>query len=70
MEFDAPLAEDGTRDATEIWRYMDLPRSVSLLSTGRLWFAKAATLRDDPWEGFGVDRHWSFLSKRAPVPRI
>ncbi len=32
---------------------MDLPRFVSILSTGTLWFAKAATLRDDPYEGFG-----------------
>ena len=47
----------GLVDVTAIWRYTDLPRFVSLLSTGRLWFAKAATLRDDPWEGFGVDRH-------------
>lgn len=36
-----------------IWRYMDLPRFVWMLSTGRLWFAKAATFHDDPWEGFG-----------------
>ncbi len=32
---------------------MDLPRFVSILSRGGLWFAKATTLRDDPWEGFG-----------------
>lgn len=32
---------------------MDLPRFVSILSTGKLWFAKAATFRDDPYEGFG-----------------
>ena len=38
---------------TTIWRYMDLPRFVSMLSTGRMWFAKAATLCDGPWEGFG-----------------
>lgn len=39
-------------DDTVIWRYMDLARFVSTLSTGRLWFAKMATLRDDPYEGF------------------
>jgi hypothetical protein len=52
---------DGTRHGagqrfdqhdTPIWRYMDLPRFVSILATGRLWFAKAATLHDDPYEGF------------------
>jgi hypothetical protein len=32
---------------------MDLPRFVSILSTGKLWFPKAATLRDDPYEGYG-----------------
>jgi hypothetical protein len=48
MESDAPSAENEA-----IWRYMDLPRFVSILSTGGLWFPKAATLRDDPWEGFG-----------------
>lgn len=25
-----------------------------MLSTSKLWFAKAATLHDDPWEGFGT----------------
>lgn len=39
-----------------IWRYMDLPRLVWTLSTRRLWFAKAATFLDDPWEGFGKAR--------------
>jgi hypothetical protein len=53
MEFDAPPAETVTHDETVIWRYMDLPRFVSILSTSTLWFAKASTLRDDPWEGFG-----------------
>ena len=53
MELDTLPAETVTRDETVIWRYMDLPRFVSTLSTGRLWFAKATTLRDDPWEGFG-----------------
>jgi hypothetical protein len=52
MEPHTPSAEDVTRDDRTIWRYMDLPRLVSMLSTGGLWFAKAATLRDDPYEGF------------------
>jgi hypothetical protein len=46
--------EGATREETAIWRYMDLPRFVSILATGRLWFPKTAMLRDDPYEGFGV----------------
>ena len=53
MELDASPVETVANDETAIWRYMDLPRFVSILSTGKLWFAKAATLADDPWEGFG-----------------
>jgi hypothetical protein len=53
MELDVPPPENGDHGPPAIWRYMDLPRFVSILSTGRLWFAKAATLCDDPWEGFG-----------------
>jgi hypothetical protein len=52
MEPDTPQAEDLTCDELAIWRYMDLPRFVSMLATRGLWFAKAATLRDDPYEGF------------------
>ena len=47
-----PAVSDGKRDDTTIWRYMDLPKFLSLLVTGRLWFAKAAQFKDDPWEGF------------------
>jgi hypothetical protein len=43
------VAED-----TVIWRYMDLPKFVSMLATGGLWFAKASALLDDPFEGFCV----------------
>jgi hypothetical protein len=38
-------------DETPIWRYMDLPKFVSMLATGALWFTKAATY-EDPYEGF------------------
>lgn len=34
----------------KIWRYMDLPKLVSLLDRDALFFAKASTLRD-PYEG-------------------
>ena len=33
-----------------IWRYMDLPKFISLL-TGMIWFARADTF-EDKWEGF------------------
>jgi hypothetical protein len=39
-------------DSTSIWRYMDLPKFVSMLATGSLRLTKAATFRDDPYEGF------------------
>ena len=45
-----------------IWRYMDLPRFVWLLSTNRLWFAKAATFHDDPWEGFGKAKRFEIAN--------
>jgi hypothetical protein len=51
MGLDTPPVKDTIGNAT-IWRYMDLPRFVSVLATGQLWFPKAATLRDDPYEGF------------------
>src|SRR5579872_2150572 len=50
----AGLLEDVGLSDSVIWRYMDLPRFVSMLSTGGLWFAKAAYLHDDPYEGFGT----------------
>ena len=52
MEPDAPQVKDLTSDDATIWRYMDLPKFVAMLATSGLWFAKAATLRDDPYEGF------------------
>jgi hypothetical protein len=33
-------------DETAIWRYMDLPKFISMLSTKTLWFAKAASFED------------------------
>jgi hypothetical protein len=37
-------------DETPIWRYMDLPKFVSVLSTSSLFFVRADRL-DDPFEG-------------------
>jgi len=58
-------------DDTVIWRYMDLARFVWTLSTGGLWFAKATTLRDDPWEAFGKVERLSgqFAGGRPLRPR-
>jgi hypothetical protein len=36
---------------TVIWRYVDLPRFVSMLETKSLWFSSIAVLaKDDQWE--------------------
>jgi len=51
MELDMSPLHDTVSDDVAIWRYMDLPRFVSMLATRELWFAKAATY-DDPYEGF------------------
>jgi len=52
MELQPPSVQDVVNDDTPIWRYMDLPKFVSMLATGTLRFTKAATFRDDPYEGF------------------
>ena len=52
--------EHAVDSGTLIWRYMDLPKFVSMLSTGDLWFTKAARLHDDPWEGFCEATHLEF----------
>ena len=52
--------EHAVGDDTVIWRYMDLPKFVSMLSTGDLWFTKAARLLDDPYEGFCEAAHREF----------
>ena len=40
-----------SNDQTAIWRYMDLPKFVSMLASNTLWFAKVASL-EDCYEGF------------------
>ena len=52
MEFDTPRIKNVINDDTSIWRYMDLPKFVSMLANRGLWFTKAAALGDDPYEGF------------------
>jgi len=46
----SPAMSDSA-EQTEIWRYMDLPKFVSMLDSKELWFAKAARL-EDAYEGF------------------
>lgn len=48
---------------------MDLLRFISMLFTRQLRFTKAATYKDDPWEGFCEVRHLEFppeLTKESP----
>jgi hypothetical protein len=66
-ELAVPAEENGTDDAKTIWRYMDLPRFVSLLSTCGLWFAKASSLHDDPYEGFGKAQRLVLQMDDAPT---
>lgn len=40
-----------------------------MLSTGTLWFPKAATLLDDPWEGFGI-ADWFEAPPEDVAPKI
>ena len=60
MEPATPPPQDAISDDTAIWRYMDLPKFVSMLATGGLWFTKAAKLLDDPYEGFCKSEHREF----------
>lgn len=58
--------------AVPIWRYMDLPRLVSLLRTETLWFARADTL-GDPHEGslspksIAVRKDWAPSAQRPEL---
>lgn len=45
------VQRDELSDETPIWRYMDLPRFVAILSSQTLWFAKAARF-EDGYDGF------------------
>jgi hypothetical protein len=67
---DAPPVSPGQK----IWRYMDLPKFVALLSyapqvssaDGALWFARAGTF-EDRWEGFS--RAVPFVNPQNEEPR-
>ncbi len=39
---------------------MDFSKFVAMLSSNALWFSKAATFRDDPYEGFCLAEHSEF----------
>ena len=49
MNFDHPLSEP-LSDDTVLWRYLDLPKLVSMLNDEALHFSRPNTL-NDPWEG-------------------
>jgi hypothetical protein len=51
VDIDSCQPENTVTDDTPIWRYMDFPKFVSMLSTRHLWFTKAAKY-EDPYEGF------------------
>lgn len=52
------MNDDGSSLDQKLWRYMDLPKFVSLLSSRSLWFARADTF-EDKWEAF---------SREVPYP--
>lgn len=60
MEGITTPTEHAVGSETLIWRYMDLSKFVSMLSTGGLWFTKAARLLNDPYEGFCEATHRDF----------
>lgn len=69
MERITTPAEHAVGCDTVIWRYMDLPKFVSILSTRHLWFPKAASLLDDPHEGFcKVTRREFPIDEYGPGP--
>jgi hypothetical protein len=51
---DGSMKLSAVTDDTPIWRYMDVGRFVSMLSSGQLWFAKAAQFHDDAYEGHSI----------------
>ena len=54
-----------TKADEDIWRYMDLPKFISLLRTDALWFARVDTF-EDKWEG--ISRHIPFPSSKEGHP--
>jgi hypothetical protein len=56
--------EGQLRNAT-IWRYMDVPKFLSMLTTRSLWFSRADSF-EDKWEG--LSQHSPYRSKRPATP--
>lgn len=68
MEWTTTPPEHAVGSDTVIWRYMDLAKFISMLSTG-LWFTRAADFRDDPHEGFCEAAHREFpVDEYGPGP--
>jgi hypothetical protein len=55
---------------TTIWRYMDLPRFISILANRGLWFTKAAALKDDPYEGYCIATPINIPEYNPGQPRV
>lgn len=56
-----------TEGEATIWRYMDLPRFVSMLANHKMWFAKASTFKDDPYEGYSKVKCFEVAADDAPI---
>jgi hypothetical protein len=69
---DARTGIEEPPDDTPIWRYMDLARFVTLVSSRRMWFSKLRQFWvNDPWEGFGRAKGlrgpWRDARKHVPA---
>jgi len=70
MEWITTPLEHAVGGDTVIWRYMDLAKFISMLSTG-LWFTRGASFRDDPYEGFCEASHRDFpVDEYGPGPPV
>lgn len=63
MEHEEQINHDDADDNTSIWRYMDLPKFISMLDNIGLWFIKASTFKDDPYEGFSRPKYLKLPSE-------
>jgi hypothetical protein len=57
-----PATEPEKRSAQKVWRYMDVPRFVSLVSTKSLYFACLSEFKD-PFEGYLPKKHGEAFSE-------
>lgn len=62
MPFREHSAFDTPEDAAKLWRYHDLPKFLSLISTSSLYFSRADLL-GDKWEGAIPPQHAAALAE-------